>query len=279
MGKETAIITNLSPNAAQRLLAHNTFNRPLRNKRIQALTDSIIENRWKFNGASIVTDTKGRLLDGQHRCHAVIRAEKAVRTVLVTNVSPTAFDTIDQGAKRTGADIFSLCGVSNPSVVAASLSIIHQHDHGYPEGADGGDTTPDMDQRIALFDSISGYEDIVRHVSHYKRGLANVFPLPMMTGLFYLLRKKHEQAAQKFLLVFAKTHKDASPGNPARVVRKIFTDLIEQDYRLGRQSKCAYVKLAWNSFVAGKQVDSIQLPKTLEIPINKLTSDYWLETD
>jgi len=273
---ERAVITNLTPDAAQRLLAHNTFNRPLRDKRVRFLAKVIREKRWRFNGASIVVDNKGRLLDGQHRCHAVIRANKSIQTVLVTGVSPKVFDTIDQGAKRGFADIFHLCGVTNPSVVGSSLSVIYQSKHGTPEGTESAATLPDMNERTTLFDSLPGYEELVRDVCRYKTGLSGVFPVPMMAGMYFLFHERHHGAAQQFLAMFG-TDDEGADTNPAKVVRAIFEDLATKDYRIGRQAKCAYLKLAWNEFVAGKHVHELILPETLSIPINKLTNNFWLE--
>lgn len=65
--QEKATITTLTPDAARKLLANNDHNRPLKNDRIHILSRAILEGRWRLNGASIVVDRKGRLLDGQHK--------------------------------------------------------------------------------------------------------------------------------------------------------------------------------------------------------------------
>lgn len=274
--REKSTITDLTPDAARILIAHNVLNRPLRAKRIKRLANAITQHRWVFNGASIVIDTKGRMMDGQHRCHAVIRANKPIRTVLVTGVSPKAFNTIDQGAKRSGTDIFSLCGVSNPGIVSSSLSFIHQNKQGYIEGS--SDRLPDMDERTALFDSMPGYEEIVRDVCRYRESLKGTIALSMMCALHYLFREKGKIEAQRFLVVFA-TPNPGSDKNPAHVARRMFKELSNKDYRVGRQSQFAYMKLAWNSFSAGERIISIELPDTLDIPINAVSSRYWLEND
>ncbi len=275
---ERAVITTLTPEAAQRLLANNTFNRPLRARRIQRIAKAITEGRWKFNGATIVVDKSGRLLDGQHRCHAVVSADTGIRTVLVTGVLPSVFDTIDQGAKRTGNDVFHLCGVTHPQIVSSSLTYVWQNRAGITEGTEGGSRGPDMDERISLFDSLPGYEGIVADVCRYQKFMSKLYPLPLLAGMYFLFQEKHKQAAQRFLTGFAGVHEEDSMKNPARLVREVFIDLQEQDYRIGRQAKAAYLKLAWNAFVSGQEVTEIQLLPTLDIPINRLTSQHWLES-
>ncbi len=274
-GKEKAVICKLTPDAARKLLIHNILNRPLRNKLIHGLARAIKEGRWRLNGATIVMDTKSRMLDGQHRCHAIIRADKAAWVILVTGVDPKAFDTIDQGAKRTGSDIFGLCGVSNPSVVSASIAVVWQSRKGYPEGTAGEGRVPDMNERVALFDNLPGYEDMVKYVTRYRNQLCNIVPLPMMTGLYFLMQEQHKVAAQSFLTELA--HGDCAEDHPARVLREKMEALNAEDFRIGRQARAAYVKTAWNAFAAGKGLAEIKLPQTLDIGIDRLSSRYWLD--
>lgn len=276
--KQAVSIISLTPETARRLLADNSHNRPLRMRRVKQLAKSIIDGRWKFNGASIVRETTGRLADGQHRCHAVIQAKKAVRTVFVDGVKPSAFDTIDQGFKRTGADIFNLCGVAHAGVVAASMSIIYQHNKGIVIGTSGAGYLPDMDERIDLFDSMPGYENLVQEVCQLRDAITGVMPQSKLVGLYYLFSKKGVATARCFLNALASTDTDAL--NPAGVVRKQLLKIdANKDFRLGAQAHCAYIKLAWNAFAAGRKITTISLPSpaTLDIPIDSVTSRYWVE--
>ncbi len=276
--KQTVSIISLTPESARRLLADNSHNRPLRQPRVRVLAKAIKEGRWKFNGASIVQERTGRLADGQHRCHAVIQANKAVRTVFVTGVSSSAFDTIDQGVKRTGGDVFSLCGVSHASVVSASMSIIYQHQKGIVIGTTGTHYLPDMDERIQLFDSIPGYENLVQEVCQYRSELTGVMAQSKMCGLYYLFHQKDVGAARCFLTALAST--DADGENPASVIRRQLLKIhANKDFRLGPQAHCAYMKLAWNAFVAGDRVIDINLPEraTLDCPMDPVTRRYWVE--
>lgn len=195
--------------------------------------------------------------------------------MLVTGISATAFDTIDQGARRTGADIFALCGVSNASTISASMTILYQHKNDITLGTPGGTYGPDMDERIALFDNLSGYEHLARDVCQHRSSLAGVFPQPKMLGLYYLFQKKHRTGARCFLNAFVSD--DADRRNPASVVRQLFLKFRVQDFKLGGQSECAYMKLAWNAFAAGEQVEEITLPGSLDIPIDPLTSQNWID--
>lgn len=271
---EVATITTLTPDAARRLLANNTHNRPLRSKLVSKLAKIIDEKRWKFNGASIVVDKKGRLLDGQHRLHAIVRADKSVRTVLVTGVNPAAFDTIDQGAKRTGSDIFNLCGVRNASVVAAAINIICQNRRNIPEGSSAGHASAEMDERIKMFDLLPTFEDDVAYVVRYSKELSGIVSLSMMAGMYYLFKEKSVPAARAFLAELA--HGKSKDDSPPAILRQQMIALSEEDYRIGRQARAAYLKVAWNAFVSGEAPSRIDLPKSLDIKILRKTSDLWM---
>ena len=268
-----ATVTTITPEAAQKLLKDNVSNRPLSNNRVQRLCRAITDGRWVLNGASIVVDSKQRLVDGQHRLHAVVRSGKSIRTVLVTGVTPKAFDTIDQGARRSGADIFSICGVRNPGVVSASIGVVWQNEQGIAEGSTGR-YLPDQDQRVALFDELPDYEEVVAEACHYRKGMTKVYPFSALVGLYYLWHRCDAEAAIEFLKILASGQADA--GHPARVAREKFIELATNDYRISRQSQCAYLKIAWNHFAAGTGIEELLLPKHLEIPVNKVTNRFWL---
>lgn len=47
---------------------------------------AINRNEWRMNGATIVFNEKGELIDGQHRLHGIVKAGKAVHSLVVRGV-------------------------------------------------------------------------------------------------------------------------------------------------------------------------------------------------
>lgn len=111
------------PDYANYLISLNHQNRRLVPDRVAHYANEITNNKWKNNGETIKVSKSGRLLDGQNRCHAIVKANIAIPILLVTNLDDDVFDTIDTGKNRNGADVLSIQGVKNDTSIAASIRL------------------------------------------------------------------------------------------------------------------------------------------------------------
>ena len=71
---------------AKELLANNDHNRKLSPTRIRKFADEMQNGMWVYNGESIIVSESGRLLDGQHRLHAIANSGAEVELELIENV-------------------------------------------------------------------------------------------------------------------------------------------------------------------------------------------------
>ena len=116
-------MVTVTPDLAQEWLGHNTRNRGLKNSKIEQYARDIAGGRWRVTGEAIKFSAAGRLLDGQNRLHAVIRADKPISTLVVFGVRDEAQDVMDSGAARTAADALAMAGVKNSARVASAARI------------------------------------------------------------------------------------------------------------------------------------------------------------
>ena len=117
----------LTPAIAKKLLEHNPSNRPLSQPRAKRIAESISRGEWLANGETIIVDVNGALIDGQHRCLAVVIAGIPIQTLFVEGVCPDAFATIDSGHARTDANRFSISGEANTSDLSSALAKLHMY--------------------------------------------------------------------------------------------------------------------------------------------------------
>lgn len=113
----------ITPELAQQWLQVNFRNRNQRPKQILAHTRDMLMDAWRFIGDTIKFSSDGRLLDGQHRLEAIVKARTPQWLIVVFGIDPDAFDVIDAGAKRTGADMFKLAGYRYPTLLASVASM------------------------------------------------------------------------------------------------------------------------------------------------------------
>lgn len=112
----------LTPAKASELLKRNTNNRNVKKQRIVLYVNDILNNNWKLNGESIKVSKDGVILDGQHRLIAVVKANKSIETLLITDLQQDVLPTIDTGSSRTGGDVLNLHGITNSNSIAGGIN-------------------------------------------------------------------------------------------------------------------------------------------------------------
>lgn len=167
VGEAQATIRFITPLMAIELLEKNTNNRPVRWKHVQTLAEDIAEGRWRLNGETIKIARDGRILDGQHRLHAIVQADTAVRSYFVADLDHDVFDTIDQGRRRSPGDTLSVSGEKNATLVAAACGVLHKLLGGYSLTTRQG-RTPVRE----VLDAHPGLRD---SASQVRRGSSKVF--------------------------------------------------------------------------------------------------------
>lgn len=122
----------ITPTLATAWLRRNEANRRLRQRAVTQYAQDIQRGAWKPTGETVKFSTSGRLLDGQHRLAAIVASGVAVRMGVATGLDNSAFDVIDTGRSRTGADVLVIEGVGlrESSTVAAAMPLILSYQRG-----------------------------------------------------------------------------------------------------------------------------------------------------
>lgn len=101
----------ITPETAAKWLESNAeFNRKLRQSVVDRYARDMLNGEWNLTHQGIAFDTKGRLIDGQHRLAAVAKAGVSVKMTVVRDAPAGAFDHVDIGLGRTTADVLKAQG-------------------------------------------------------------------------------------------------------------------------------------------------------------------------
>lgn len=100
----------MTPARAAELLAHDGPKRSISALYVNKLARDITGGRWHATHQTIAVNASGRLVDGHHRCSAIVKANIPAWVVLATYPDDCPLDTFDQGAKRTAGHILEMSG-------------------------------------------------------------------------------------------------------------------------------------------------------------------------
>ena len=92
----------VGPQEAANFLASSTGNRPVRKKTVNQMSIDMLEGRWLLTHQGIAIAPSGRLLDGQHRMLAVVKAGVPIPMTVARDVSPEAFAVMDGAGISAG---------------------------------------------------------------------------------------------------------------------------------------------------------------------------------
>lgn len=116
----------LTPTLARILLNRNDGNRRVSDSLVTSYARDISSDGWAFNGEPVIVSRDGKLNDGQHRCEAVIAADKGIRVILVIGVDRDTNTTLDQGRVRTSGDFLSMEGYAKGNILGAAAGMYWQ---------------------------------------------------------------------------------------------------------------------------------------------------------
>ena len=105
-----SIAVMLTPASAQRLLERNIHNRKISEKVIQKYIMEIKAGEWRLTPAGVGFNDRGELVDGQHRLHAIARANIAVPMIITLGLPAAGQEKVDRQRRRSLFDALYLAG-------------------------------------------------------------------------------------------------------------------------------------------------------------------------
>lgn len=112
-------VVKLTPGLAGLIMERNTQNRPQKPHVVTKYATTMTEGRWKLSAQGMVFTKDGRLIDGQHRCAAVIESGCTVAMTIWFGCEEGEFDVLDGGETRKVSDLVAIEGLNNVNVRSA----------------------------------------------------------------------------------------------------------------------------------------------------------------
>lgn len=260
-------VIEVTPYMAADWLEKNDHNRRITTSTVYAYSEQMKEGLWRADGAPIRFSKDGRLLDGQHRLLAQIRAGQTLTHVVITGIEDIAQATMDTGKKRSLADALSMEGVGNSYGVAAVLTAIHRYEKGArgsmifmaQSAKDNGHTVKVMEPIQPALDFFHKHEDEIVDIFHRAASVRRHVPLyPRVGGVgMWATSRINAEDSEDFFHKLT-TGESLGANSPILRLRQSLFSLEQERGATPAGYKLALLTKAWNFYRDGDEVVNLR---------------------
>jgi hypothetical protein len=243
----------ITPTRARQILEANIKNRDIRQPHVDKYARDMSNGRWKEQtGESIKISNTGIVLDGQHRLHAIIKANKAVVMLVISGIEDSVFDVIDTGSSRNATDVFKIADVKNSATIPSIIATFNLLEAGKKVGAQVNQKATnamliEQYQRDAEF-----WQGIARDARVMYHSFARILSPSFLGGFYAHFYKLNSVKAELFM-------KQLTTGvDIENNVINLLRNKLMQDKMSPRKMpptlKMALIIKAWNYFIKNESV-------------------------
>lgn len=253
MPEPTHAWETLTYKAAEKLLLKNDVNRNLRVSVVDKYQRDMEAGNWKLCMAPIVIAEDGRILDGQHRLTAQIRAMKQIKWLVIRNAPAETQKTIDTGAGRSVGDVLQLEGHANSGLLAAVARNVQRIVNGQMGNSQSISNSE-------ILDVIRDHPDIVSSTeaasAARQKSMTPIAPSVLGAAHWMISQVNGRADADIFLWRIASLTGERD-GSPVLALARRCNEIRRMQQRVQHRDYLAMVIKAWNLDARDKSVVKI----------------------
>lgn len=245
-------VVELTPELADLLLHRNDGNRNIRPAKLNQYVSDIVNDRWQLNGEGIMISKEGLMNNGQHRCSAVMAANKSIQTFMVFGVERESRATVDTGASRTAGDHLSLAGHKYAAALAGITRFVIAYERSDRQAIShmSSITVSEILDRVEGDDLLQEAANFTGHSAKIKRLVS-----PSVIGFVYYALSTIDKDDALEYLESTITGIGLQADSPQYVVREKLMNMPD----LGREQKIEVLFRGWNSFRQKKPMKAVRI--------------------
>ena len=260
MSEIESAIEMVTPDMAEQWLNRNIeSNRAKRPVKIEQFARDMKAGRWELTGESIKFDVAGRLLDGQNRLAACVRAGVPFKTLVVRGIPESAFTALDSGSSRSYRDSLHIRGIANDVILASVARKCWAWAAGNRSfrGSDATATSGEMDTFLEGNPQVVASAEFARSRDRSRK--ARVLSASVL-GLCHWLFSRIDPVQAEWFLGRVLDGAMLEMRHPAYALRERINRMKLSGARTDDAEAVALVIVAWNAFRAGEDRVKLQLP-------------------
>lgn len=214
-------------------------------REVAKLKDQLVNDLWRFNGATIVFDSDGCNRDGQKRLQACIDTGIPFVSIVVWGVDGDADLTMDTGEKRTLGQFLKHAKEKNYTTLSAAINWLWRIDNNKELWTIGCSTR----EGIAMLHRNPSLRDSVAAT-----WLARTYvPQGLATAIHFACARKAPTEADKFFELIG-TGVNLIDDDPIMRLRRRMDEDARSKTKLKTAEIAALIIIAWNYWIAGRTI-------------------------
>lgn len=253
----------ITPKKAMEWLKRNVSNRPLSQVHAGRLGAAMAAGVFKCNGDCIRFNGNGDLVDGQHRLTGCVQSGKSFESYVVRGLEHDAFDTIDQGRKRTVGDVFARQGYKHYVCLASAVRWLWLYETcgSLLGGRNGSLRADEANELLEKHPAIHAAVDQALKI----RANGKLIHPGILSFLLYYTSQKDEEKAVKFWTSVI-SGENLKRGTSEFLLHKRLVDNLGSVSKISVETIGALAIKAWNSHKAGKPCGTLKWSINEEFP-------------
>lgn len=249
------IIILCGPKLSKYLMDKIRFNRGMRPKNVFQFSQDMKNKQWFVEASRIMIDWNNKVIDGYHTLNAIIESGISVWVKITLNCDPELVHKLDGGANRTLCDTMKTLGEDYPSNMAVAVNAVYRWENSNLQRRDQGSSIPQSKAKAF----IEKYPE-VRTASAF----LSKHPLLRYAGMYLVYAMGAVSFEDDAVNDFAEGVSfggELDAKDPRRLLHdKLCWYKSVECLRLDRYEQMALTILAWNAYVAGKDLDKLEWP-------------------
>lgn len=255
--KPESWVATIQPELAKEWLKKAAPNREVSWSTVARYARMMANGEWNLDGMTIKFDDSDRLIDGQHRLLAVVKADATIKSFVVRGLESKVFWGMDRGRGRTVGQTLHLDGLKNGTTIAAAALVLY-HDI---QGAMGRPSWSLRLEPSELKKIISDHPGLADAVAAVKT-VCGKFHCPPGTVAWCYYRFAQEDAVLTEAFFSALFSGDGlQRGDPVYLLRDRLIENAGARAKMSHRDVAAVIIRAWNATAEGRPLRNVRVPR------------------
>lgn len=260
-------LKQLTPKFAQYCLSKNEGNRALSPTDVKRFKGIIKRGEWSLMPDALCFDVNGALRNGQHRCTAVSETGVTVPVWVFYDADPEAFQSMDQGRKRSLADSLGILGHKHPHVLATAINLLWKFEIGLASSGTSNRPTsivgriehPSVQQGLEYLEQNPNLVMSVNFACGLKV-VQSVLPSSCIAFLHYMfcMTSECERPDEMATDFFNSLDKASAQSDPRKTLwARLMLAKVDKAHRLNREEQLAIAIKCWNKWAFNRKLSRV----------------------